>query len=60
MGADLGVPLSDLRLLCVSVAGGLVRYFIDAIFGHSLGPGVSTRAWFGAVLPPNFSEGRPG
>ena len=25
MGADLGVPLSDLRLLCVSVAGGEVR-----------------------------------
>ena len=25
MGADLGVPLSDLRLLCVSVAGGESR-----------------------------------
>ena len=25
MGADLGVPLSDLRLLCVSVAGGVSR-----------------------------------
>ena len=36
MGADLGVPLSDLRPLCVSVAGGEVRCFIDAIFGHSL------------------------
>ena len=47
MGADLGVPLSDLRLLCVSVAGGEVRCFIDAIFGHSLGSGVSTRAGWG-------------
>ena len=27
-----------------SVAGGEVSCFIDAIFGHSLGPGVSTRA----------------
>ena len=25
MGADLGVPLSDLKLLCVSVAGGVSR-----------------------------------
>ena len=25
MGADLGVPLSDLRLLCVLVAGGESR-----------------------------------
>ena len=25
MGADLGVPLSDFRLLCVSVAGGESR-----------------------------------
>ena len=25
MGADLGVPLSDLRPLCVSVAGGESR-----------------------------------
>ena len=25
MGADLGVPLSDLRTLCVSVAGGESR-----------------------------------
>ena len=25
MGADLGVPLSDPRLLCVSVAGGESR-----------------------------------
>ena len=25
MGADLGVPLSNLRLLCVSVAGGESR-----------------------------------
>ena len=25
MGADLGVPLSDLRPLCVSVAGGVSR-----------------------------------
>ena len=67
---SLGVPLSDLGLLCGSIDGGevrcfidaifghrgeVVRCFIDAIFGHSLEPGVSTRARFGAVLPPNFS-----
>ena len=52
MSADLGVPLSDLRPLCVSVAGGEVRCFIDAIFGHSLGSGVSTRAGRGPSSPP--------
>ena len=54
MGADLGVPLSDLRPLCVSVAGGEVRCFIDAIFGHSLGSGVSTRAGRGPSSPHCF------
>ena len=38
-----GPPLLDLWLLCWSMAGGVVRCFIDAIFRHSLGPGVSTR-----------------
>ena len=38
-----GPPLLDLWLLCWSMAGGVVRCFIDATFGHSLGPGVSTR-----------------
>jgi hypothetical protein len=35
-----GPPLIDLWLLCWSMASGVVRCFIDAIFGHSLGPGV--------------------
>ena len=41
------------------VAGALFYRHSDAIFGHSLGAGVSTRAGR-AVLPPNVSEGCPG
>jgi hypothetical protein len=41
------------------IVAGPVHCFIDAIFGHSLGLGVSTRAGRGHSSP-NFSEGRPG
>ena len=41
-----GPPLLDLWLLSWSMASGVVNCFIDAIFGHSLGPGVSGGALF--------------
>ena len=42
------MPLSDLRLLSGSIDGwgGRCVVFIDAIFGHSLGPGAESRETF--------------
>ena len=37
------------------MASGVVRCFIHAIFGHSLGPGVSTRAAIRAIILSIFS-----
>ena len=40
-----------LRVNQIKIAVWLVRHLIDAIFGHSLGPGVSTRADRAGLYP---------
>ena len=57
MGADLGVPLSDLRLLCVSVARGESR---KTFTQFSKRENVKTLWWpWGNVGPNRPSPGPP-